>query len=188
MDRLDELAVFTTILDAGSLAAAARRLRRSPPAITRSLASLEGRVGARLFQRTSRQLTPTPAGRRIAGRARQLLGDYEQALGVTKEERNAPLRGALRVTAPSLFGRWHITPIILSFLKAHPGVRAEVVLTNRTLDMIEAGIDVAVRIGPVTELGIDHAPGGAGLPLVDSKPGLHCTTRTTSHAEGIAQA
>src|SRR5258708_37223821 len=73
MDRLDELLVLTTILDAGSLAAAARRLRRSPPAMTRSLADLEARVGSRLVQRTTRRLTATAAGRRVASCARQLL-------------------------------------------------------------------------------------------------------------------
>jgi DNA-binding transcriptional LysR family regulator len=154
MDRLDEFVVFTAILDAGSLAAAARRLRRSPPAITRALAALESRVGARLFQRTSRQLSPTPAGRRIASHARQLLGDYEQALGLAKEDRNAALHGVLRITAPSLFGRWHITPLVLDFLDTHLGVRVELVLTNRALDMIEEGIDVAVRIGPLAEAGL----------------------------------
>jgi DNA-binding transcriptional LysR family regulator len=79
MGRLDELLVLTAILDAGSLAAAARRLRRSPPAMTRSLAALEARVGARLVQRTTRRLTATAAGLRLASRARQLLADYEQA-------------------------------------------------------------------------------------------------------------
>jgi Bacterial regulatory helix-turn-helix protein, lysR family len=81
MDRLDEFFVFTTILDTGSLAATARRLRRSPPAVTRSLAALEGRVGTRLLQRTTRQLTSTEAGRRLASHARQLLADYQQAVG-----------------------------------------------------------------------------------------------------------
>lgn len=154
VDRLDELLVLTTILDAGSLAAAARRLRRSPPAMTRSLAALEARVGARLVQRTARRLTPTAAGRRLASCARQLLADYEQATRTGKEEQDAPLEGVLRVTAPSLFGRWHIAPLVWSFLDAHPRIRAELVLTNRNLDLVEEGLDIAVRIGPLTESGL----------------------------------
>ena len=154
MDRLDELAVLTTILDAGSLAGAARRLRRSPPAVTRSLATLEARVGARLVQRTTRQLTPTEPGRRLASYARQLLADYEQAVGSVKENRETPLQGLLRITAPSLFGRWHIGPLVSSFLDAHPGIRIELVLTNRDLDLIEEGLDVAVRIGPLARAGL----------------------------------
>lgn len=170
MDRLDELVVFTTILDAGSLAAAARRLRRSPPAITRSLAALEGRVGARLFQRTSRQLTPTAAGRRIAARARQLLGDYEQTIDMAEENRDSPLHGLLRVTAPLLFGRWHIAPLIRSFLNAHPGVRAELVLTNRDLNLVEESLDVAVRIGPLTEQGLIARRVGHVRPVLSASP------------------
>jgi DNA-binding transcriptional LysR family regulator len=97
---------------------------------------------------------PTQAGRRLAKRARQLLGDYEQVLDMAKEDKDAPLYGLLRVTAPSLFGRWHIAPLISSFLNAHAGVRVELVLTNRNLDLVEEGLDIAVRIGPLTESGL----------------------------------
>ena len=154
MDRIDELAVFTAILDAGSLAGAARRLRRSPPAVTRSLAILEERVGARLLQRTTRQLTATEAGRRFALHARQLLADYDQALGRVKENREAPLQGLLRITAPSLFGRWHVAPLVFTFLDAHPGLQVDLVLSNRDLDLIGEGLDVAVRIGPLARAGL----------------------------------
>jgi len=154
VDRLDELLVLTTILDTGSLAAAARRLRRSPPAMTRSLAALEARVGIRLVQRTTRRMMPTAAGRRLASCARQLLADYERATRTEKGEREAPLDGVLRVTAPSLFGRWYIAPLVSSFLDAHPRVRVELVLSNRNLDLVEEGLDVAVRIGPLTEAGL----------------------------------
>jgi DNA-binding transcriptional LysR family regulator len=154
VDRLDELLVLTTVLEAGSLAAAARRLRRSPPAMTRSLAALEARVGARLVHRTTRRLMPTAAGQRLASRARQLLADYELATRRDKEAKDAPLDGLLRVTAPSLFGRWHIAPLVSRFLDAHPALRFELVLTNRNLDMVEEGLDLAVRIGPLAESGL----------------------------------
>jgi DNA-binding transcriptional LysR family regulator len=154
MDRFDELIVFTAILDSGSLAAAARRLRRSSPAVTRSLAALERRVGLRLVQRTTRKLAPTEAGRRLASRARQLLADYGEATGTTKESHDAPLQGLLRVTAPSLFGRWHVTPLVASFLAAHPGIRIELMLTNSNLHLIEEGFDVAIRLGPLSDSGL----------------------------------
>lgn len=144
MDRLDELAVFVAILDEGSLAAAGRRLRRSPPAITRALAGLEERVGARLLERTTRRSRPTEAGRRLAEHARQVLAGYDEAV---REPVAAAVRGVLRVTAPLVFGRRHVTPIVASFLDAHPGVRVELVLHDRNLDLIEDGLDVAVRIG-----------------------------------------
>jgi len=149
MDRFDELIVFTAILDAGSLAAAARRLRRSSPAVTRSLAALEQRVGLRLVQRTTRKLAPTEAGRRLGSRARELLAGYDEATGTLGEDRQAPLHGVLRVTAPSLFGRLHVTPLVASFLDAHPSIRIELILTNSNLDLIEQGFDVAIRLGPL---------------------------------------
>jgi len=108
----------------------------------------------RLVHRTTRQLAPTAAGRRLVSYARQLLADYGQAVGGEKVNRDAPLGGLLRVTAPSLFGRWHVTPLVGSFLDAHPGMRIELVLTNRNLDLVEEGLDVAVRIGPLAQSGL----------------------------------
>lgn len=154
MDRFDELVVFTTILDSGSLAGAARRLRRSPPAVTRTLAALEQRVGTRLVERTSRRLSPTEAGRRFSAQARQLLTDYGDAVSNIRQPGDGPLRGLLRVTAPSLFGRWHIIPLVGSFLDANPGVRIELLLTNRDLDLVAEGLDVAVRIAPLAQSGL----------------------------------
>src|SRR5215471_5494867 len=118
MDRLEELEAFVAILDAGSLAAAGRKLRRSPPAMTRALSALEERVGARLLLRTTRRLTPTEAGKRLGEQARRLLAEYEETV---REPSAGPLRGLLRVTAPMVFGRRHVTPIVASFLDAHPG-------------------------------------------------------------------
>jgi DNA-binding transcriptional LysR family regulator len=151
VDRLDELRVFTTILDAGSLRAAARRLRRSAPSVTRSLAAIEARIGVRLVERTTRHLAPTEAGRLMADRARQLLSDYGAAVGEATDVREADLRGILRVTAPTVFGRRHIIPIVTSFLDIHPAVRVELVLSDRNSDLIEEGFDVAVRLGPLVE-------------------------------------
>jgi len=151
MDRLDELRVFTAILEAGSLAAAARQLRRSPPAVTRLLATLEQRAGVRLIQRTTRQLSATEAGRRLAARARELLADYAHALSQVTERGQAPLQGLLRVTAPVPFGTWHVVPLVASFLDAHPEIRIELVLSNTNLDLIKERFDVAVRIGPMSD-------------------------------------
>ena len=171
MDRLDELAVFAAILEVGSLAEAARKLRRSPPAVSRALAALEDRIGARLIRRTTRRLMPTETGQRFAPRARQLLEDYEQALGAVRETRDAPLRGLLRVTAPTLFGRWHIAPLVSSFLDAHPGVRVELILNNRNLDLVEEGIDIALRIGPLAQSGLIARRVGHVRSVVCASPG-----------------
>ena len=148
MDRLDELAIFLAIVDEGSLAAAGRKLRRSPPAVTRALAALEERVAARLLERTTRRSRPTEAGRRLAEHARAVLAGYGDAV---REVGAGPLRGLLRVTAPLVFGRRHIAPIVASFLDAHPAVRVELVLSDRNLDLVADGIDVALRIGRLAD-------------------------------------
>lgn len=148
MDRLDELAILVAILDEGSLAAAGRKLRRSPPAVTRALAVLEDRVGARLLERTTRRSRPTEAGKRLADQARQVLAGYGEAV---REAAAAPVRGVLRVTAPLVFGRRHVTPIVASFLDAYPGIRIELVLNDRNLHLIDDGLDVALRIGALAD-------------------------------------
>lgn len=151
MDRLDELDVFIAILDTGSLAGAGRKLRRSPPAVTRALNALEERIGARLVERTTRRLAPTEAGKRLAEQARRLLADYGQAV---REHAAAPLRGRLRVTAPIVFGRRHVAPVVNGYLDRYPGMQVELVLNDRNLDLIEEGLDVAVRIGALADTGM----------------------------------
>ena len=151
MDRIEELAIFVAIVDAGSLAGAARRLRKSRPAVTRALAGLEERVGTQLIARTTRRLTPTDAGRQIAVTARRLLADYEAALGVAAAE---PVSGLLRITAPLSFGRRHVTPLVNEFLDRYPQVQVELVLADRNLDLIEEDLQLAVRIGPLPNSGL----------------------------------
>jgi DNA-binding transcriptional LysR family regulator len=168
MDRLDELATFLAILETGSLAGAGRRLRRSPPAVTRALAGLEDRVGARLLERTTRRSRPTEAGRRLAEQARAVLAGYGDAV---REAAAAPVRGLLRVTAPLVFGRRHVTPIVASFLDAFPGVRVELVLSDRNLDLVGDELDVALRIGALADSGLVARKVGEVRALVVASPG-----------------
>jgi DNA-binding transcriptional LysR family regulator len=167
MDRLDEMAVLTAVLDTGSLAAAGRRLRRSPPAITRTIAALEQRVGVRLVERTTRRLAATEAGRALADRARVLLDLYAEAMQAPME---AALRGTLRITAPVVFGRRHVTPCVLAFQSAHPELRVELELSDRNLDVVEDGLDVAVRIGRLTDSGLRTRPVGAVRRMLVASP------------------
>jgi DNA-binding transcriptional LysR family regulator len=157
MDRLDELAIFVRIVEEGSLARAAARLRRSPPAVTRALAALEDRLGVRLVDRTTRRLAPTEAGRAFYDRARSLTADYEAA---TAGAREAPVRGLLRITAPVQFGRRHIAPVVARFLDEHDGVEVELLLNDRNIDLIDEGIDVALRIGPLADSTLSARPVG----------------------------
>lgn len=148
MDRLDELALLVAVIDAGGLAAAGRKLRRSPAAMTRALAALEERMGARLIERTTRRLAPTEAGRDLAERARRLLADYETALQAPAPD---AVRGTLRITGPTVFGGRHLTPVVADFLAQHPGVQADLTLHDRNLDLIEGELHVALRIGPLAD-------------------------------------
>ncbi len=166
-DRLDELAVFVAILDAGSLAGAGRRLRRSPPAVTRTLAALEARLGARLVERTTRRLMPTEAGQRLGEQARRALAAYDEAVGGAMDR--AP-RGLLRITAPLVFGRRHVMPVVTSFLAAYPALRVEVMLSDRYRDLIEEGLEVALRIGSLPASGMVARPLGHVRRLLVASP------------------
>ena len=128
MDRLDELHVFIAILDAGSMASAARKLGRSPAAVTRILGTLETRAGARLFERSTRRLTPTETGLRLAEQARRLLADYDAAL---QPPGAGTPRGLLRLTAPTVFGRRHVAPVVTRFLALHPDIQIDLTLSDR---------------------------------------------------------
>jgi DNA-binding transcriptional LysR family regulator len=167
MDRLDELTIFVAIVEAGSLIGASRRLRRSPPAVTRALGALEDRIGLRLVERTTRRLAPTEAGSALAERARGLLANYDEALlGVAQ----APVRGVLRITAPVQFGRRHVAPIVSAFLNEHRDVRVELSLNDRNVDLIEEGLDLAVRIGPLADSSLVARQVGSVRRVVVASP------------------
>ena len=185
MDRLDELATFLAILDTGSLAAAGRRLRRSPPAVTRSLAGLEQRLGLRLLERTTRRLKPTDAGRRFAEQARGLLTGYDALVAEAAGAADAP-SGLLRVTAPVVFGRKHVAPIVGGFLGLFPAVRVELVLSDRNLDLIEESLDAAVRIGRLADSALMVRQVGAVRRVLVASPAYLAARGTPERVEDLA--
>jgi DNA-binding transcriptional LysR family regulator len=170
VDRLDELTVFLAIVDAGTLAAAARRTRRSPPAVTRILSELERRLGVKLVERNTRRLALTDAGQRLAEHARRLLGDFEDAMRDTAGEMAEP-RGRLRISAPLVFGRRYVAPIVTAFLDAYPAVSVELSLADRVVDLIEDGIDVALRVGQIENSSIVARRVGQVRRVLVASPG-----------------
>ena len=184
MDRLDELAVFLAILDGGSLAAASRRLHRSPPAITRALTSLEERSGVRLLERTTRRTGPTDAGRQLAAQARAVLASYADTM---RDAGSAALRGVLHVAAPVLFGRHHVTPVLASFLAAHEEVQADMHLSDRNADLIEEGLDVAVRIGTLEDSGLVARRVGEVRRVLVASPAYLSARGTPAAPSDLAQ-
>ncbi|MBQ5946459.1 LysR family transcriptional regulator [Massilia sp. ST3] len=183
MDRLDELQVFLAILDTGSMAAAAHKLRRSPSAVTRSLATLEQRVGMRLFERSTRRLSATSEGQRLATHARRLLADYDTAVC---ENEAAPPQGLLRVTAPMVFGRRHMTSVVTKFLMRHPDMQVDLSLSDRNVDLIDNGIDLALRIGRLENSGLVARRLGAVKRITVASPAYLQGRGTPATPEDLA--
>lgn len=146
MDRLDSMAAFVAVADLRGFAPAARRLNLSASAVTRLIAALEERLAIRLLQRTTRSVTLTDAGARYLERARRILADIDEAEGAAQAERIEPT-GRLVVTAPNLFGRLKVAPLMSAFLSLYPAVVGELSLSDRNMSLVEDGIDAAVRIG-----------------------------------------
>ena len=146
MDRIDAMQAFVTVADLRGFAPAARKLGMSPSGVTRLIAALEERLGARLLQRTTRQVTLTDAGARYLERARRILGDVEEAESAAEGERTRP-GGRLVVSAPNGFGRLHVSPVMSAYLQRYPEVSADLRLSDRMINLVEEGVDLAVRIG-----------------------------------------
>ncbi|MCA3264233.1 MAG: LysR family transcriptional regulator [Telmatospirillum sp.] len=150
MDRFEDLSAFVAVAELKSFAAASRRLGVSASAATRAVAALETRLGVRLLQRTTRSVTPTDAGERYLARARSVLADLAEADEMARAERDEP-SGRLSATAPAMFGRLHVGPLMCSFLERYPKASGELMLSDRMVNLVEDGIDLAVRIGTLAD-------------------------------------
>jgi DNA-binding transcriptional LysR family regulator len=150
MDRIDAMQAFVAVADLHGFAPAARKLGLSPSAVTRLIAALEDRLGARLLQRTTRQVALTDIGARYLERARRILADVEEAEGAAEGERIRP-SGRLVVSAPVGFGRLHVSPVMSAYLKRYPEVSSELRLADRMINLVEDGVDLAVRIGHLAD-------------------------------------
>jgi DNA-binding transcriptional LysR family regulator len=146
MDRFEAMRTLVAAVEGGSLSAAARVLGIPLPTVSRRVADLEAQLGAQLVVRTSRRLLPTEAGAAYLAVARRILEDLAEAERAAAGEYRAP-RGELMITAPILFGTLHVAPIIHEFLAAYRDVTVRLVLSDGVLDLAEAQIDAAVRIG-----------------------------------------
>ena len=150
MDRLDAMKVFVLAVDEGSLAAAGRKLGRSPAAVSRAIAFLEQRVGAELLHRTTRSIKLSEEGERYAAICRRVLMELEEADVIAAGPRAAP-RGLLTITAPVVSGEIVLRPILDAFLDVYPTVSAKLLLFDRAVNLVEEGFDIALRIGPLAD-------------------------------------
>ncbi len=150
MDRLDTMRAFVAVADLRSFTEAARRLRLSPAAVTRAVAVLEDRLGLSLLTRTTRSVKLTQGGAVYLEACHRLLDDFDAAERLVRGEQATP-RGTLTVAAPLMFGRLHVLPLVAEMLRAHPELRIRLLLSDRTVHLVEDGIDVAVRIGDLPD-------------------------------------
>jgi DNA-binding transcriptional LysR family regulator len=150
MDRIDAMRVFIAALDEGSLAGAGRQLGRSPAAVSRAIAFLEQQVGAPLLHRTTRVIKLSEIGERYAAACRRVLVDLHEAEMVAAGEQAAP-RGTLTVTAPPISGEEILRPIIDGYLEAFPAMSVNLVLLDRNANLVEEGIDIALRVADLPD-------------------------------------
>ncbi|MPZ59183.1 MAG: LysR family transcriptional regulator [Rhizobiales bacterium] len=145
MDRFKTMYAFVAVAEEQGFAPAAKRLGMSPPAVTRAIVALEEHLGTRLFKRTTRIVRLTEAGARFLADCKRILSELDEAEASAAGAHSEP-RGQIAVTAPAMFGRMFVAPIAVDFLARHPQVTVRTLLVDRVVDLIEEGLDVAVRI------------------------------------------
>src|SRR3974390_1098169 len=146
MDRLESMSILGGAVEAGSLSAAARRLRTPLATVSRKVSELEAHLKTRLLIRSNRRLTLTEAGQSYVAACRRILEEVDEAERTAAGEFSAP-RGDLAVAAPIVFGRLHVLPIAIAFLRTYPDIDIRAALADRTVNLMEEHVDVAVRIG-----------------------------------------
>jgi DNA-binding transcriptional LysR family regulator len=153
MDRLEAMAIVVAAVDGGSLSAASRTLGMPLATVSRKVADLEAHLRTQLLVRTSRRLILTEAGQAYIAASRRILDQIDEAERTATGEYQAP-RGALTITAPVMFGRLHVEPVLLEFLALYPDITARLVLADRLVNLVDDHVDVAVRIGPLADSGM----------------------------------
>ena len=187
MDKLRALHTFIAIVDRGSLTAAAEALGSSPPAVVRTLAALESSLRVRLLNRTTRRLSLTEDGRQYLERARRIVADIDEADRSLGSAQDDPA-GALSVTAPVLFGQYHVAPAVTRFLQRHPQMQIRLVLLDRVVNLVEEGLDVGVRIGPLRDSTLVARAVGHIRRVVVASPAFLRRHGTPAHPRELAGA
>jgi DNA-binding transcriptional LysR family regulator len=169
MDRYESMGLLVAAVEAGSFSAAARKLGVPLPTLSRKVAELEAHLGTRLLHRSSRKLTLTEVGRSYLAACQRILHDLDEAERAAKGEYRAP-RGQLVLTAPIVFGRLHVLPVLTDFLEAYPEIDARLLLSDRSVSLLEEHVDVAIRIGELPDSSLLSARLGAIRRVVCASP------------------
>lgn len=187
MDRFRAMQTFVHIADAGSLTAAAQAMGSSLPAVVRALAGYEENLGVRLFHRTTRRIALTEEGRAHLDHCRQVLTAVAEGEAALRQDLAEP-SGLLTITAPVMFGQLHVAPLVTRFLQRHPLVRCRVMLLDRVVNLLEEGIDVGVRIGPLEDSSLIARPLGHIRRVVVASPAFLAQQGTPTHPRDLQVA
>lgn len=171
MDRLEAMSVFRSVVDEGSFTAAAKALRMPLASVSRKVSELESHLGSRLLTRSTRKLALTDAGMAYLASARRILEDVEQAERAAAGEYLVP-RGELVVTAPLMFGRLHLLPVVNAFLAAHPEINVRLVLSDRNLHLIEDQVDLGLRVATLPDSDLVATRLGAMRTVICTAPSM----------------
>lgn len=190
MDRMTAMETFVAVVESGSFSAAARRLNVGQPAVSKSVAQLEDRLGTRLLLRSTRGLNTTDAGQRFYEHARVAIEEADEAENAAKQSSES-VSGRLRVSAAPTFARLHIMPALKRFLDQHPQLEIDIVLDDRNIDLLEEGMDVSLRMGSLDDSGmtarrISRSPRLViGTPAYFEEAGVPATPADLSRHQAI---
>jgi DNA-binding transcriptional LysR family regulator len=186
MDRLQAITAFTRVVEAGSFARAADRLGISVSAVSRHVADLEAHLAVRLLNRTTRRLSLTESGRAFHERSVQLLADLEEAEEAVGAGAHVP-RGTLRITCGTTFGTHYVAEAVAAYAARHPQVRFDLDLSDRMVDLVEEGFDLAIRIGTVGSPGLIVSRIGTTSLVCTASPDYLARHGTPRVPEDLAQ-
>jgi DNA-binding transcriptional LysR family regulator len=186
MDRLEAMTVLLRVIDKGSFSAASRDLGMPLATVSRKVNELETHLGTRLLVRTTRSVALTDAGAAYSAKARRILDDIDETERIAAGEFQVP-RGELILTAPILFGRLHVLPIVTEFLAAYPEINVRLLLSDRNLHLIEEHVDLAARIGPLPDSSMVATRVGAMRTVVCASPTLLASRGTPKSPEDLAR-
>ena len=175
MDRFAALTTFVAVAERGGFAPASRHLGMSPPAVTRTIAALERHLGVSLFRRSTRSVALTEEGAAFLERAREILTQLQEAEHAAMGGQATP-HGELYVTAPVVFGRLHVLPVVAGLLAAHPDLSVRLLLVDRNIRLVEEGIDVALRIGDLRDSSLRAVAIGSVRQVLVASP-AYCERR-----------
>jgi DNA-binding transcriptional LysR family regulator len=185
MDRLEAMSLLVAVVEAGSFSAAGRKLGMPLPTVSRKISDLEAHLSTRLLTRSTRRLALTDSGAAYVAAARRILDEVSEAERVASGEHAAP-RGDLVITAPVVFGRLHVLPVIAEFLAQWPEINVRLVLADRNLDLIDDHVDIAVRIGALADSALVATRVGAVRSVVCGSPAYFAAHGAPKSPEDLA--